>query len=75
LESFALGRRALSSRAAFAALAVVASDGFIPPPTSSQQAIHAHVILGGRVMDPESGLDAVRNVAIDGDRVTIVSAT
>ena len=68
------GRRALSSRAAFAALAVVAADGFAPPPTSSQPAIHAHVILGGRVMDPESGLDALRNVAIDGDRVTVVSA-
>lgn len=27
------------------------------------------VILGGRVIDPETGLDAVRNVAIEGDRI------
>lgn len=35
--------------------------------------LHSHVILGGRVMDPESGLDAVRDIAIDGDRITAVS--
>jgi predicted amidohydrolase len=27
------------------------------------------VLRGGRVIDPESGLDAVRDVAIVGDRV------
>ncbi|MGH9350387.1 MAG: amidohydrolase family protein [Vicinamibacterales bacterium] len=32
------------------------------------------VIAGGRVMDPESGLDAVRHVGIRGDRVAAVSA-
>ena len=31
------------------------------------------VILGGRVMDPASGLDAVRNVAIRGDRIATVT--
>ncbi|MEE2776705.1 MAG: amidohydrolase family protein [Acidobacteriota bacterium] len=31
------------------------------------------VILNGRVMDPESGLDAVRHVAITGGRITAVS--
>lgn len=31
------------------------------------------VISGGRVIDPESGLDAVRNVAIDGDRIVAIS--
>jgi hypothetical protein len=27
------------------------------------------VIAGGRVMDPESGLDAVRNIGIQGKRI------
>ncbi len=31
------------------------------------------VIKNGRVLDPESGLDAVRNVGIDGDRIVAVS--
>jgi hypothetical protein len=39
-----------------------------------QNARYDVVIVGGRVMDPESGLDAVRNVAITGDRVTRISA-
>jgi len=33
------------------------------------------VIAGGRVMDPESGLDAVRDVGVRGDKVEAVSAT
>lgn len=36
---------------------------------------HDLVIHGGRVMDPESGLDAVRDVGIQGGRVVDVSAT
>lgn len=31
------------------------------------------VILNGRVIDPESGLDAVRNVGITGDEISIVT--
>jgi len=31
------------------------------------------VITGGRVVDPETGLDAVRNVAIDGDKIVAIS--
>ena len=30
------------------------------------------IITGGRVMDPESGLDAVRNVGISGDKIAII---
>lgn len=33
------------------------------------------VLANGRVMDPESGLDAVRNVGIRGGRVEAISAT
>src|SRR6202021_2901729 len=32
------------------------------------------VLSGGRVIDPESGLDAVRNVGITGDRIVRISA-
>jgi hypothetical protein len=32
------------------------------------------VLLGGRVMDPETGFDATRNVAIDGDRIALITA-
>jgi dihydroorotase len=35
--------------------------------------VYDRVILGGRVMDPESGLDAVRNVGIVGGRVAALS--
>jgi len=31
------------------------------------------VLAGGRVIDPESGLDAVRNVGIHGDTISRVS--
>lgn len=33
------------------------------------------VIRGGRVMDPETGLDTVANVGIDGERITAVSTS
>ena len=32
------------------------------------------VLAGGRVMDPETGLDAIRNVAIVGDRIVAITA-
>ena len=31
------------------------------------------VILGGRVMDPETGMDAIKNVGISGDRIVEIS--
>ena len=31
------------------------------------------VISGGRVIDPESGLDGIRNVGITGDRIVAIS--
>ncbi len=33
------------------------------------------VVAGGRVMDPESGLDAIRNVGVNGNRIAAVSAS
>ncbi len=39
----------------------------------AQPAQYDIVIQGGRVIDPETGLDAVRNVGITGDRISAVS--
>jgi predicted amidohydrolase len=36
--------------------------------------VHDLVLSGGRVVDPESGLDGVRDVAIDGGSVTAIKA-
>ena len=41
----------------------------------TQPVLYDLVISGGRVMDPETGLDAVRNVGIRGDRIVEISAT
>jgi dihydroorotase-like cyclic amidohydrolase len=35
---------------------------------------HEVVLQGGRVVDPETGLDDIRHVAVDGDKVTAVTA-
>jgi N-acyl-D-aspartate/D-glutamate deacylase len=40
-----------------------------------QSPVYDMVILGGRVMDPASGLDAVRSVGISGGTVRIITAT
>jgi hypothetical protein len=39
---------------------------------SNGVATHELVLRGGRVLDPETGLDAVHDVAIDGGRVTAI---
>ena len=31
------------------------------------------VITGGRVIDPETGLDSVRNVGIKGEKIAVVT--
>jgi cytosine/adenosine deaminase-related metal-dependent hydrolase len=47
---------------------------FAAASASAQPTIHDRVILNGRVMDPESGLDAVRHVGILGGKVARISA-
>src|SRR5256885_2662489 len=37
-------------------------------------AVYDRVIVGGRVIDPESGLDAVRNIGIVDGRVAVIAA-
>ena len=42
------------------------------PPTEPQYDL---VVAGGRVIDPETGLDAVRHVGIQGGTITAISET
>jgi N-acyl-D-glutamate deacylase len=52
-----------------ASLAVVA-----PHAIAQQDQTFDIVLVGGRVMDPESGMDAVRNVGIIAGRIAAISA-
>ena len=56
--------RCLVAALVFASVALIAA----------QPATYELVIRGGRVVDPETGLDAVRNVGIAGGRIATVSA-
>lgn len=49
-------------------LAIVACDA------TSQKDSYELVIQGGRVMDPETGLDAIRDIGINGDTIIAISA-
>ena len=40
---------------------------------SAQNAVFDRVILGGRVMDPASGLNEVKNIGIQGGRIAVIS--
>src|SRR6266581_3112876 len=40
---------------------------------STANAVYDRVILGGRVMDPASDLDAVRNIGLLGGRIAIIT--
>ena len=44
-------------------------------PLSAAGQTHDLVLHGGRVMDPESGLDAIRDVGIDGGKIVAISET
>src|SRR5881628_1522642 len=44
-----------------------------PPALSPPNAVYDRVILGGHVMDPASGLDAVRNLGLTGGRIAVIT--
>src|SRR5213593_839922 len=44
-----------------------------PPALSPPNAVYDRVILGGRVMDPASKLDAVRNIGLLGGRIAVIT--
>ncbi len=64
-------RRALPAPALLTATLLTLAPG--PDPSPARAQTHDIVLLGGRVMDPESGLDAVRNVAILGSEIVLVT--
>ena len=66
-----MGRLALAGGAALLVCTGVGVRSF----TSAQEKAFDMVITNGRVMDPESGLDAVRNVGISGGKVRAISSS
>ena len=62
-----------ANRLAAMALAIVAL-GPIPELLEAQESYDV-VIRSGRVMDPETGLDAVRNVGINGQTIVVDGGT
>ena len=58
---------------AAAACALLVATELVAPTPARGQATYDVVILGGRVMDPETGYDRVSNVGIDGDRIAVVT--
>ena len=41
---------------------------------SAQSTIYDYAIIDGRVIDPETGLDAIKNVGVLGDRIAIITS-
>ena len=70
-QRLAIGRRV---RGAVLFLTAVAVPAQLSAGGSQASAIHDIVYAGARAIDPETGLDAVRNIAVDGDRIVAVSA-
>src|SRR5229473_360087 len=61
-------------RSGMAALLVAAAGVFAAGSASKGNETYDLVIANGRVMDPESGLDAVRNVGIRGGKIHAISS-
>ena len=62
-----------SLRVAVVVAAAVVPAACLARASRAGEHVHDVVILGGTVVDPETGLEAVRNVGIDGDRIASVS--
>ena len=67
-----LGLPELAASLAGAALVVLAACPAVSG-EAEEKGIYDLVLHGGRVIDPETGLDGVRDVGIEGDRVAAVS--
>jgi len=60
-----------------AAAALLAATMALTPGSSASNGAEAYdlVIANGRVMDPESGLDAIRNIGIRGGKIAAISSS
>lgn len=58
-------------------IAIASLLPFLAPSLSAQDIKKSYdiVIANGRAMDPESGLDAIRHIGIDGDKIAAISQT
>jgi len=67
--------RSASQLRAWLAAGLMLCSGLTPALAQTQPANAEYdvVLLQGRVLDPESGLDAVRNIGINGGRIAIVT--
>ena len=75
-DSACLGRKRIGALALAVACAAAGCAGGEPAlmePVASARQAHDLVIAGGRVIDPESGLDAVRHVGIQDGTVVAIS--
>lgn len=54
-------------------VACLIAIGMLPLWAEAQTAPHDIVYLGARTIDPQSGLDAIRNIAVDGGHITAVT--
>jgi N-acyl-D-glutamate deacylase len=61
----------MSMQLRYLAIALAVSIGLAATPAQAQE--YDLVILNGRVMDPESGLDAVRNVGVKDGKIAIIT--
>ncbi len=61
----------MSMQLRYLAIALAVSSGLAATPAQAQD--YDLVILNGRVMDPESGLDAVRNVGVKDGKIAIIT--
>jgi len=61
----------------WAAAALLAATMALTPGSSASNGAEAYdlVIANGRVMDPESGLDAIRNIGIRGGKIAAISSS
>jgi N-acyl-D-aspartate/D-glutamate deacylase len=65
-------RRTSNVKLTVAALAALLSVSLLPPLLTAQT-VYDVVLRGGRVLDPESGVDAVRTVALTGRTIAALS--
>lgn len=65
--------KAMSGPVLAVAAAVLIAGGAAGPARAADKALHDIVYAGARVIDPETRLDAVRDIAVDGDRITVVA--
>jgi len=71
VRSYGSGNRPMRHRVAVLSLVLLFLFGAAPFAGAAEYDL---VLAGGRVIDPESGLDAVRHVAIDGSRIAAISS-